>query len=80
MNIQIIILDEFLPTALPKDYVFLGEDILQALMAHIDLTLGPHYIMSPNLKSMHCDGMSHPILRANPGASHMCAMQDQHIQ
>jgi hypothetical protein len=23
---------------------------------------------------------SHPVLRANPGASHMCAKQDQHIQ
>jgi hypothetical protein len=24
--------------------------------------------------------LSNPVLRANPGASHMCAKQDQHIQ
>jgi hypothetical protein len=56
MNLQIIILNEFQPTALPKVEVFLGKNILQALMVRIDLILGPHYIMSPNLESMHYGG------------------------
>jgi hypothetical protein len=42
--------------ALPKVEIFLGKSILQALMVCIDLTLGSHCIMSPNLESMHYDG------------------------
>jgi hypothetical protein len=38
---------------LPKVKIFLGKDILQALMVYIDLALGPHYIVSPNLESTH---------------------------
>jgi hypothetical protein len=53
MDLQVIILDGFQPTALPKVKIFLGKDILQALMISIDLALGPHYIMPPNLESMH---------------------------
>jgi hypothetical protein len=29
--------------------------------------------------SLTCRNVSHPDLRANPGASHMCAKRDQHI-
>jgi hypothetical protein len=38
---------------LPKVKIFLGKDILQALMINVDLALGPHYIMPPYLESMH---------------------------
>jgi hypothetical protein len=56
VNLQVIILDELQPMTLSKVYIFLSKDILQALMVRIDLTLGPHYIMSPNLESMHNSG------------------------
>jgi hypothetical protein len=38
---------------LSKVKIFLGKDILQALMINIDLALGSHYVMSPYLESMH---------------------------
>jgi hypothetical protein len=41
MDLQVIILDEFQPTVLPKVKIFLGKDILRALMISIDLALGP---------------------------------------
>jgi hypothetical protein len=53
MDLQVIILDEFQPMVLTKVKIFLGKDILQDLMINIDLALGPHYIMPPNLESMH---------------------------
>jgi hypothetical protein len=56
VNLQVIILVEFQPTTLPKVEIFLGKNILQTLMVYIDLTLGPHYIMSPTLESMHYNG------------------------
>ena len=55
MDLEVIILDEFQLMALPKVKIFIGKDILQVLMISIDLVLGPHYIMPPNLESMHYD-------------------------
>jgi hypothetical protein len=55
VNVQVIIFDEFQPSALPKVKIFLGKDKLQALMISIDLALGPHYVMFPYLESMHYD-------------------------
>jgi hypothetical protein len=40
---------------LPKVEILLSEYILQTLMIRVYLTLGPHDIMSPNLKRMHND-------------------------
>jgi hypothetical protein len=53
VNLQIIILYELQPTALPKVEVLLCEYILQTFMIRLHLTLSPHNIMPPYLKRMH---------------------------
>jgi hypothetical protein len=53
MNLQIIIFNEFQPSALPKVEILLGEYILQALVIGVHLALGFHNIMSPYFEHMH---------------------------
>jgi hypothetical protein len=53
VNLQIIILYEFQPSALPKVEVLLCEYILQTLVIGVYLALGSHNIMSPYLERMH---------------------------
>jgi hypothetical protein len=55
VNLQVVILNKLQLTVLSKVEIFLGKNILQTLVISIDLTLGPHCIMSPNLESMHYD-------------------------
>jgi hypothetical protein len=53
MNLQIIILNELQPTALPKVEILLSEYVFQTLVISVDLALGSHNIMSPYLECMH---------------------------
>ena len=46
VNLQIIILYEFQPSALPKVEILLSEYVLQALVIGVHLALGSHNIMS----------------------------------
>jgi hypothetical protein len=50
---QIIILDQFKPSAFSQIKVLLSDDVLQALMISVDLALGSHDVMPPNLQSMN---------------------------
>ena len=53
VNLQIIILNELQPTALPKVEILLSEYVLQTLMIRVYLALSSHNVVSPNLKCMH---------------------------
>jgi hypothetical protein len=55
VNIQIIILYELQPSALPKVEIILSEYVLQALVIGVHLTLGSHNIMSLYFECMHYD-------------------------
>jgi hypothetical protein len=47
MNLQIIILNELQPSALPKVEILLSEYVLQTLVIGVHLALGSHNIVSP---------------------------------
>ena len=49
MDFDVIILHQFEPSSLSYIELFVREDILQALMFHVDLVLSPIIEMSPNL-------------------------------
>jgi hypothetical protein len=51
MNLQIIILNELQPTALPKVEILLSEYVFQTLVIGVHLALGSHNIMPPYLES-----------------------------
>jgi hypothetical protein len=53
VNLQIIILNELQPTALPKVEILLSEYVLQTLVIGVHLAFGSHNIMSPYLERMH---------------------------
>jgi hypothetical protein len=55
VNFQVIVLDELQPAVLPKVEILLSEDVFLALVFGVDLALGPHNIVSPNLECMHYD-------------------------
>jgi hypothetical protein len=55
VNLQIIILYEFQPSALPKVEILLSEYVLQTLVVGVHLALGSHNIMSPYFERMHYD-------------------------
>jgi hypothetical protein len=55
MNIQVIVFNELQLTVFPEVEIFLSEDVFQALVIGVDLTLSSHYIMSPYLERMYYD-------------------------
>jgi len=53
VHFQIVIFYQLKPTSLPHIQICLREDILEALMVRIDITLGSHKMLSPDLKCMN---------------------------
>jgi hypothetical protein len=53
MHFQIIVLDQFQPSPLPHIKISLSENVLETLVIRIDITMGSHQVMSPNLQSMN---------------------------
>ena len=50
VNLHVVILDQFDPSALPHVQLLLGEDIFQALVVGVDLASITHEVMTPNFQ------------------------------
>jgi hypothetical protein len=50
VNFHIIVLNQLYPSALPHIQLFLGGDILQALVIRIDVASITHEVMTPNFQ------------------------------
>jgi hypothetical protein len=49
LYVQIIVLDQFQPSTLSQIKILPSEDVLQDLVISVNLALGSHDVMSPDL-------------------------------
>jgi hypothetical protein len=52
-DVQVVVLGQFKPSSLPQVQLRLCEDVLQAVMVGVNVTLVAHLVVSPYLESVN---------------------------